>query len=169
ASGSRDSERAAGSFVRLLEGDAARVDVHADALVERDRAGRVLGVDVERDPPRAAAPELGERRLEQRLAEPLAAPRGPDADRADVSAAGDVRIVARDGGELVSVPDDEPDGPVLVAVLAPAALEPLVERVRMPLPVLRERLVQRVVERLVLVLVQLVQDEPFREGGCRRL
>ena len=107
--------------VRLLEGDAARVDVHADALVERDRAGRVLGVDVERDARRAATPELGERRLEQRLAEPLAAPGGPDSDRADVSPAGDVRVVASDGGELVAVADDEPDWAALVAVLAPPA------------------------------------------------
>ena len=54
-------------------------------------------------------------------------------------------------------------------MLALPALEPRVERLRMPLPVLRERLVQRVVERLVLVLSQLVQDEPARQDRLGRL
>src|SRR5262249_12070912 len=83
--------------------------------------------------------------------------------------AGDVRVVARDGCELVTVAHDEPDGAVLVAVLTSPALEPFVERVRMPLPVLRERLVQRAVEGLVLVVAQLVDDELTRERGPRRL
>src|SRR5690242_16778064 len=125
ASDSRGISPAGGSFVRLLEGHAARVDAHPDAFVERYRAGGVLGVDVERDPRRAAAPELAERPVEQRLGEPLASPRRPDSDRAHVAPAGDVRVVARDGGELVPVTDDEPDGAVLVAVLAAPALDPL--------------------------------------------
>src|SRR5262245_32538368 len=140
--------------------------MHADAFVQRDRTGLVLGIDIERDARRAAPPELGERPGQQGFRDPLAAPGRPHADRADVSATADARIVAGDAGQFISVADDEPDGAFFVPVLALATLEPFLERIRVPLPVLGERLVQRVVKGLVLVVTQFVHHEP---GGKRRL
>ena len=142
----------------LLEGDAARLDVHAGALVQVGRAGLVLRVDVERDARRAAPPELGKGAGEQGFCETLAPPCRTNADRADVTVAGSPRLVARHRGQLVAVADDEPQGAVLVMVLVPPELDPLLERPRVPLPVVRERLVQRVEERALLAVPKRVHQ-----------
>ncbi len=143
--------------------------MHADALVEPDGAGRVLGVDVERDARRAATPELGERPAGAVpwRAPCLATPAGRRSRRR-------IRRRRRSASLRVTAASSSPSrttnqmGPCSSRCWPCRSSSHSLERLRMPLPVLGERLVQRLVERLVLAVAQLVHDEPGREHRLRR-
>src|SRR3954453_19071562 len=65
----------------LLVQDPAEHRPHPDALVELERARRVLGVDAEADARLAAIAELPERVAKERAAPPPGAPRRPGEDQ----------------------------------------------------------------------------------------
>src|SRR5215469_5447270 len=102
------------SCEHLLVYDGFELDVHPDRLVEARRAGRVGGVNAQRDAALPAPVELSEAVLQKRLAITLAAPRPPNAQRADVAAAVPVRVVADDRRDLLAVADQEPERRVVV-------------------------------------------------------
>src|SRR5438094_580297 len=114
------------------------------------RAGRVRGVDPERHARQAAVPELRERAMQERLRVTASAKLAPDPERADVTAAVPVRLVARDGRDLAVTPDQEPQAEIEIRVRR-VALPPLRKRRRVMLPVVPERRVKGVVERLRLL------------------
>src|SRR6476620_9321816 len=132
------------------------------------RTGRVLRVDAERDATEATVVELAEYVKEQCLGIALPAPRPPHAERADVPASVSVRLVPRDRSNLVAVPDDEPKAEIEVRIRA-VPLPPLLERRRVMLPVILERLVQRVVECAYVVLGDGVDVEARRIGSLCEL
>src|SRR5215211_7650317 len=76
---------------------------HAGALVEPERAGRVLRVDVEHDPRGSAPPQFAEASVQEPEAEPRAAPRRHDTDLGDPA---DGLCIART--ELAQTESDDP-------------------------------------------------------------
>src|SRR5205085_9088 len=84
--------------------------------------------------------------LKERCADALPAPRLADAERTDEPAPELLRVAADDTCDLGAVPREKPERRVGVVRLQ-AELLPLVERHRNESPVLRERLVERRMER----------------------
>src|SRR5581483_11067140 len=140
------------------------LDVHPDALVQPRGARETVRVHVEADAGDTAPPELSERPQEQRLREPAAAPIAAHADDPDVAAAVPLGVVPDGGGDLAASSDDEPQALVVVA----AELPPLVEWRPVPLPVVAERVFQRVVECSCVLLAEQVEDEALGHDGLGR-
>src|SRR4029079_17783601 len=107
----RGSATAPRLWLTLLEEEVRPRDMHAGALVDPHRAGRVLRVDPEADRVEAAALELAERVPQERLAEAALPVLGEDTEDADPA---QPRLVLRcpgdhDPGEVVSLLGHEPE------------------------------------------------------------
>ena len=86
--------------------------MHATALIQSGGARKALGVDVQRDPPLAAAVELGERVSEQAQSDASATPGGTNAQRPDISGVGPAELVQkaqRNAGDLVVFDGEKPE------------------------------------------------------------
>src|SRR4029079_2332522 len=106
---------------------------------------RVLRVDPESDPPLPAPVELAEAVNQQSLRKTAAAIRRTNADRTDPTAAASLGVVPSRRRDVLVGSYQEPQRRV---VIRPRDLSfpPLIERGRLGLPVIRERLLERGVE-----------------------
>src|SRR5207253_2292687 len=116
----------------------APVDVHPDPLVEALRARVALGVDAEADRALPAPPERPERVVEQRLADAAAAPLSTGEEPRNPGDSQALRATDRARDDLVAVTDDRPELRCEV-VAVDHRRAPLLERLRLVLPVVCER------------------------------
>jgi hypothetical protein len=152
-----------GAGEAFLVGRVAPGDVEPCALVQPCCAGRVLGVDLQPDAHVAALPECEETRLEEREAKTSPAPVTPDEELQKPSHLTRSEADPR-AGDLVSRHGEPPERRVVVGAFA-AGVEPVVERPRCELPVLREGLLVGGMECLV-VLERTIRADPH--AGRRR-
>src|SRR6476659_2227871 len=163
--GARTASSAGGTEL-LLPDVRLPEDVHARALVESRRAGRVVDVDTEGDRRLSGLAKPPERLAEQREAETASSPGRPDAERPDEPpVAVSLRVVPRERHDLVSRPDDPRETRVEAArAERPPAPRVVVERDVVPL--LRECLdLRRVEHRPVAVRLERSQLGAVRPDG----
>src|SRR5262249_54443944 len=173
-SGSRGTSPGARSLVHLqLALPRVRLPQHGhtDALVQASRARRALRVDRQAHLAQPAGVQEREGPAEERLADAAAAPRPAHADRADPAVSRVVRalrIVERRPDDLVTVQRDEPQVGVEVAPLD-GELPPLLDRLGMEVPVVLERVLQRVVYRTLVIRVPVrAQLDPIGDDRLGR-
>src|SRR5262249_16256521 len=121
----------------------AQTHRHAHTFVEARGAGRVLGVDPERDAATPAGVQVVEGLTEQRLAETVPAPRPSHAEDGDPGRPKTL-LLADLGrrGRAVFGPNEVAEAPLERPVLP----EPLLERALHVAPVILESLLERLVE-----------------------
>src|SRR5262245_36147715 len=139
---------------------------HARALVDAERPRVALRVDGEADGAVAVLPEAAERVLQEGAADTATAPRPPREQHLHPAAAGERRDVDRPRGDFVAVAHDVPERRVEMLV-ADVELRPLVERARVELPVVREPLLLRRMERARIGGVEVLEPEAVRQPGRR--